>query len=160
MISVFVMPSSLSRLLLMTEALTEEIFFRSYPIERLTQMTGRAWLAGLHGAGFHPTAPVWLGLDSCAHGHSARRHPADALLFVAAQPGAECPDSWRYACPFALAAAAGTLSVGRRGLMSILFNVYLPRRFSYCLSAWNRTTPGGAKHPLPARRKKKCESVV
>jgi membrane protease YdiL (CAAX protease family) len=31
----------------MTGALTEEVLFRSYPIERLIQMTGRPWLAGL-----------------------------------------------------------------------------------------------------------------
>jgi membrane protease YdiL (CAAX protease family) len=30
-----------------TGALTEEVLFRSYPIERLTLMTGRPWLAGL-----------------------------------------------------------------------------------------------------------------
>ena len=30
-----------------TGSLTEEVLFRSYPIERLTQMTGRPWLAGL-----------------------------------------------------------------------------------------------------------------
>lgn len=30
-----------------TGSLTEEVLFRSYPIERLTQMTGRPWLAAL-----------------------------------------------------------------------------------------------------------------
>jgi uncharacterized protein len=30
-----------------TGSLTEEVLFRSYPIERLTQMTGQPWLAGL-----------------------------------------------------------------------------------------------------------------
>ena len=30
-----------------TGSLTEEVLFRSYPIERLTQMMGRPWLAGL-----------------------------------------------------------------------------------------------------------------
>lgn len=31
----------------LTGSVTEEVLFRSYPIERLTQMTGRRWLAGL-----------------------------------------------------------------------------------------------------------------
>jgi membrane protease YdiL (CAAX protease family) len=30
-----------------TGSFTEEVLFRSYPIERLTQLTGRRWLAGL-----------------------------------------------------------------------------------------------------------------
>jgi membrane protease YdiL (CAAX protease family) len=30
-----------------TGSFTEEVLFRSYPIERLTQITGRSWLAGL-----------------------------------------------------------------------------------------------------------------
>lgn len=30
-----------------TGSFTEEVLFRSYPIERLTQMTGRPWLAGI-----------------------------------------------------------------------------------------------------------------
>jgi len=31
----------------LTGALTEEVLFRSYPVERLIQLTGRPWLAGL-----------------------------------------------------------------------------------------------------------------
>jgi len=30
-----------------TSAFTEEVLFRSYPIERLTRLTGNQWLAGL-----------------------------------------------------------------------------------------------------------------
>ena len=95
-----------------TGSFTEEVLFRSYPIERLTQLTGRRWLAGLVTmlafTLLHLLTWDWIHVLTVV---LAREHPADAALLVAAEPGASGHHSRDHQCSITLASAACPLSV-------------------------------------------------
>jgi membrane protease YdiL (CAAX protease family) len=68
-----------------TGSFTEEVLFRSYPIERLAHLNGAALPGRLDfDGGLYGLASLWVGLDSRGYGGAARWRDADAVLPMAA----------------------------------------------------------------------------